>query len=78
MCDLSSNVEIGVSGIGKGLAEPKTMEKEKHLDSFSFKFIEAARAFRRVIMCWCVRLIVAIRLKSSAQERKMMEESLNL
>ena len=67
-CGLSNNVEIGVSGIVKriGLAEPETIEREDHLDGFSFRFIEVVRAFRRVIRRWWVRLFVVIRLKSSA------------
>ena len=68
MCGLSNNVEIGVSEIvkGIGLAEPETIEREEHLDGFSFRFIEAVRAFRRVIRRWWVRWFVMIRLKSSA------------
>ena len=67
LCGLSNNVEIGVSETAKGigLAEPETIEREEHLDGFSFRFIEAVRAFRRVIRRWWAHLFV-IRLKSSA------------
>ena len=56
-CVLSNNVEIGVSEIvnGVGLAEPETIERREHFNGFSFRFIEAVRAFRRVIKRWWVR-----------------------
>ena len=75
LCGLSNNVEIGVSEIVKwiGLAEPETIEREKRLNGFNFRFIEAVRAFRRVIRHWWVCLFVVIRLKSSVQGREMME-----
>ena len=65
---LSSNVEIGESETVKriGLAEPETLEREEHLDGFSFRFIGAVRALRRVIRRLWVRLLVVIRIESSA------------
>ena len=40
-----------MSEIMKGidLAEPATIEREEYIDGFSFRVIEAVRAFRRVI-----------------------------
>ena len=43
LCGLTNNVEIILVGVPEivkevGLAEPETMEREEHLDGFSFRF----------------------------------------
>ena len=77
LCGLSNGVEIGVSVIvkGIGLVEQETVEREEHSGGFSFRFIEAVRAFRQVIRRWWVHSFAVIRLKPSGRE--MMEELLH-
>ena len=48
---MSNNVEIVTSERVKGidLGEPETVEREENSGGFSFRFLAAVRAFRRVI-----------------------------